>query len=121
MKYLLTMTIAFVMLGCNAQQGDSKFPDVSNEQAKELMAAVPNLQIIDVRTDGEVSNGMIKGAIQIDISKSDFDEKIGKLSKEAPVLVYCAAGGRSKTAQDKMKEMGFKEVHNLSGGYSGWK
>lgn len=121
MKFLFTISIALVMLGCNAQQGESKYTDVSNAEAKELMASIPNLQVIDVRTDGEVSQGMIDGAVQIDISKGDFDQKLSELNKEAPILVYCAAGGRSKTAQNKMKEMGFKEVHNLSGGYSGWK
>lgn len=133
MKYLFSLTMLALLLSCNAQQtdqnsedvamvqGSSVYTDVSNDEAKKLMAELPNLQIIDVRTDGEVAQGMIEGATQIDISKPDFESKLNGLDKDAPVLVYCAAGGRSKTAQNKMKELGFSEVHNLAKGYGGWK
>ncbi|NQV53511.1 MAG: rhodanese-like domain-containing protein [Flavobacteriales bacterium] len=133
MKYALSFLMMMALLSCNAQQNDhatsngqqeqatSIYTDVSNAEAMQLMAERPNLLIIDVRTDGEVSQGIIEGAEQIDISKASFDSELAKLDKSAPVLVYCAAGGRSKTAQNKMKAMGFKEVHNLSGGYSDWK
>lgn len=133
MKYALSIFLMIGLLSCNAQQNDNSshqnqqaqsdgiFTDVGNAEAKALMAEKPSLQIIDVRTDGEVSQGVIEGATQIDISKPDFESKLSQLDKTAPVLVYCAAGGRSKTAQNKMKAMGFKEVHNLAGGYSGWK
>ena len=124
MKYLLSLTLALSLLSCGAQnQGatNGKYTDVSNAQAKELMSNVADLQIIDVRTDGEVSQGIIEGAVQYDISKPSFEKDLEKLDKSKPVLVYCAAGGRSKTAQNIMKEKGFTEVHNLSGGYSHWK
>lgn len=133
MKYILSMAMMIALLSCNAQQStDSSqqpevssstgvYTDVNNTQAKALMTERPNLQIIDVRTDGEVAAGMIEGAAQIDISKPSFEQELMKLDKSAPVLVYCAAGGRSKTAQDKMIALGFKEVHNLEAGYSGWK
>ncbi len=132
MKYALSLLLMTALLSCSAQQNDHAtsdthlqeasiiYSDVSNAEAKQLMAERPNLMIIDVRTDGEVSQGVIEGSMQIDISKPNFDSELAKLDKTAPVLVYCAAGGRSKTAQNKMKAMGFKEVHNLSGGYSGW-
>ena len=133
MKYFLSLTMLGLLLSCSAQTSDHSgeemamvqssgiFTDVDNDEAKKLMAERPDLQIIDVRTDGEVAEGIIKGAQHIDISKDDFDAKLNKLDKSAPVLVYCAAGGRSKTAQDKMKELGFSEVHNLKRGYRGWK
>jgi len=132
MKYALSLLLMTALLSCSAQQNDHAtsdthlqeasiiYSDVSNAEAKQLMAERPNLMIVDVRTDGEVSQGVIEGSMQIDISKPNFDSELAKLDKTAPVLVYCAAGGRSKTAQNKMKAMGFKEVHNLSGGYSGW-
>lgn len=126
MKYLFSLAMAITLLSCNAQQGDTKaggsFTDVSNEQAKAMMAANSDLQIIDVRTDGEVAQGIIDGAVQIDISRPDFNKQLEEqLDKDKPVLVYCHSGGRSKRAQNMMKDMGFKEVHNLAHGYSGWK
>jgi len=125
MKYVLSLFMAVTLLACNAQQGEStatgNYTDVSNAQAQEMMAAHPDLQIIDVRTDGEVSAGMIEGAKQMDISKPNFKEQLATLDKSKPVLVYCASGRRSKSAQNIMKDEGFNEVHNLTRGYSGWR
>jgi rhodanese-related sulfurtransferase len=132
MKYILSFAMMIALLSCNAQQQEnasgteqsvqqSLYSDVSNEEAKALINGRPDLQIIDVRTDGEVAQGIIDGAVQIDISKPSFERELAELDKNAPVLVYCRSGGRSKTAQNRMKDMGFKEVHNLRNGYSQWK
>jgi len=132
MKYILSFAMMIALLSCNAQQKEnasgteqsvqqSLYSDVSNEEAKVLINGRPDLQIIDVRTDGEVAQGIIDGAVQIDISKPSFERELAELDKNAPVLVYCRSGGRSKTAQNRMKDMGFKEVHNLRNGYSQWK
>jgi rhodanese-related sulfurtransferase len=124
MKSIISILFSIVLLSCSAQDkgaNSEKYRDVSNDEAKELMAIYQNLQIIDVRQNAEVAGGMIDGAVQMDISKPAFYEQIETLDKNAPVLVYCAAGGRSKTAQEIMQENGFKEVHNLKRGYGSWK
>ena len=76
--------------------------------------------VLDVRTAGEVANGSIAGNTNIDFYSSDFKSEVEKLDKNAPVYVYCAAGGRSGKAMGIMKNMGFKEVYNLVGGYGAW-
>lgn len=120
--FLLALFIAAISSCSGQNSGNSdNFKDVSNEEAKALMDSVADLQIIDVRQNAEVAGGMIEGAVQMDISKPDFNQKINTLDKSKPVLVYCAAGGRSKTAQEIMQENGFQKVYNLSNGYEGWK
>jgi rhodanese-related sulfurtransferase len=42
------------------------------------------------------------------------------LDKNKPVLVYCAAGGRSASAAKDLKKAGFKKVYDLEGGYDAW-
>lgn len=123
MKALASILFSVILLSCSAQNEsvDSKFKDLSNDEAKELIALYENLQIVDVRQNAEVAEGMIDGAVQMDISKPAFYEQIETLDKNRPVLVYCAAGGRSKTAQEIMQENGFTEVHNLKRGYGHWK
>jgi len=122
MRIFLSVITALFLLSCNAQESTSsgKHADVDHVQAKALMNENPSLQIIDVRTDGEVARGMIEGAKQMDFSSGDFEKMLNTLDKSQPVLVYCAAGGRSKSAQEQMAEMGFKEVYNLLGGYGDW-
>lgn len=115
---LIFVTIAG---GCSAQTDQKPVAkDLSNEEARKLIASVPDLQIVDVRQNWEVEQGMIEGAVQMDISKPAFYEQIKSLEKDKPVLVYCASGGRSKSAQEILVENGFKEVYNLKDGYSGW-
>jgi len=76
--------------------------------------------LIDVRTPGEVANGAIEGNININFNSPSFKSDIEKLDKNVQVLVYCASGGRSGKTMGMMKDMGFKEVYNLKGGYNGW-
>lgn len=122
MRSILFIALTVLITSCsNAQQdGNSNFQDMNAKEAKEMLKENPELVIIDVRTDAECADGMIEGAKQIDISKPDFNEKIAELDKEGKYLMYCRSGGRSGRAQQIMKEMGFKEVYNLSGGYSSW-
>jgi rhodanese-related sulfurtransferase len=79
------------------------------------------VQLIDVRTSREFSNGFIAGAKNIDYNGDSFEKQVKKLDINKPVLVYCAAGGRSENAAELLKEWGFKEVYDLIGGYNGWK
>lgn len=114
---LLLIACAFVVDACSAQTSTR---DVSNEQAAQLISSKPELQIVDVRQKWEVEQGMIPNALHIDISKPDFEANIAKLDKSKPVLVYCAAGGRSQSAEEYLIESGFTEVYDLSGGYENW-
>lgn len=92
---------------------------VSPSEFKELMNA-EGAQLIDVRTPGEVAGGMIEGAQNIDYNGANFKDQIDALDRDQPVLVYCRSGGRSGRAAAMMKEMGFKEVYDLQGGYMNW-
>jgi rhodanese-related sulfurtransferase len=82
---------------------------------------IPDVQLIDVRTDAEVENGIIKDAVQMDISDWDsFVISTASLDKSKPVLVYCKAGGRSAKAASYLSEQGY-QVFDLEGGYDAWK
>jgi rhodanese-related sulfurtransferase len=127
MKHLITLLFAAFMISCgNAQQNDDALANgtimktINATEAQVIIAENSDLQIIDVRTDGECAQGMIKGAVQINISDEDFKTKISELDKNGKYLVYCKAGGRSANAQKMMKKSGFTTVYNLDGGYMNW-
>jgi rhodanese-related sulfurtransferase len=73
--------------------------------------------IIDVRMDNEIAHGKIENALTIDFLANDFEKKITQLDKNKKYIIYCKVGGRSEKALKLMKDQGFKEVHNLEGGY----
>ncbi|HQY43770.1 MAG TPA: rhodanese-like domain-containing protein [Paracoccaceae bacterium] len=80
------------------------------------------LTLIDVREAGEIAQtGKAKGALHVPLAMVPLkcDPKSGCLPKgldpAKPVGVYCASGGRSGMAADKLRAMGFATVYNLGG------
>ncbi|WP_418603046.1 rhodanese-like domain-containing protein [Hwangdonia sp.] len=80
-----------------------------------------NAVIIDVRTDDEVADGVIKNAIHIDIYKGqEFVNEIEALDKDKNYYVYCRSGNRSGQACSIMGQLGFENAYNLEGGILEW-
>lgn len=114
--------IALFMASCT--NGQNKTTDggiAKNVKVEEFSTHLGDAQILDVRTPAEWNEGIIEGAVLNNIYEAGFEQQLQKLDKEKPVAVYCAVGGRSGQAMDKMKQLGFKEVYNLNGGMDAWK
>ena len=129
MKFLAMSVIASVVFfGCaQAQQGDKPVINSSATSSKDFQPKAfqsemtgKEVLLIDVRTPAEFADGHLSQAINIDWNGSDFVQKVQQLDKTKPVFVYCAVGGRSSKAKSKLVELGFKEVHNLIGGFDQW-
>lgn len=126
LKILYSLIFLITSFDCNTkhESGVSQNPvitELSVAQAKTLIKNTKDLIILDVRTPEETAQGIIKGAVIIDIARNDFKTKVSKLDKTKPILVYCKAGGRSSTATEIMEELGFKKLYNLTDGYDEWK
>lgn len=122
-------TLAFLFIGCHSQaqhkagkedgtQGITK--DISAKEFKKGLASMSNAQLLDVRTPSETAQGIIPGAIKINLHDADFEQRLQKLDKSRAVYVYCRSGARSSNAMNIMHKTGFKEVYNLSGGILAW-
>ena len=80
-----------------------------------------NAVILDVRTEDEFNEGMILGALNIDIYKGQgFIYLIEELDKSKNYYVYCRSGARSSQACSIMNQMGFENTFNLLGGMMEW-
>ena len=88
-----------------------------------LIGVLPILSIaddetlwIDVRTVGEYQSGHLPQAININYT--DIGREIGQhaTSKDQPIKLYCAVGGRAGIAKGVLEEMGYTNVTN-EGGY----
>ncbi len=90
------------------------------EELSDLQLTSPKLCLIDLRSLEEVSEGIIPGAIWMDISDREFMAKAGTLSKDVEYCLYCASGGRSAMAVSFFEMQGFSEVFELAGGASAW-
>ena len=79
-----------------------------------------DVQLLDVRTAKEFEEGHLEHSVNIDVLEDDFTEKVKDLDKEQPIYLYCRSGKRSANASSILKDMGFKEIYDMEGGYLKW-
>jgi rhodanese-related sulfurtransferase len=117
---VLSLVILFLgVTSCLKNQADGvQVLDVAKYEKK---MAQPDVQLVDVRTPEEFSEGHLENAVNIDVTADDFDVKVASLDKDKPVMVYCKSGGRSARASARLKELGFKNITDLEGGITNWK
>lgn len=73
---------------------------------------------IDVRTPAEYELGTIPGFVNIPVD--NLRDRLQELPKDRPIVVTCAIGLRGYLAYRILKQHGFTNVRNLSGGYKTW-
>ncbi len=131
MKHLMIVPLLFATLsvGCTQAQEPRSSPSAGSEQVqtRDLDAAsfqermrAGDAQLIDVRTPAEFKSGHLAGAANLDWNGGDPDKTYADLDKSKPVLVYCAAGGRSTEAMHHLQDQGF-DVQQLDGGIASWR
>jgi thioredoxin 1 len=116
----LIRQIIFFTLFCLANTTFLLAQVLTADQFEEKLKAVPQPQLIDVRTPNEFEGGHLVAAKNINIKDADFQQQIIKLDKSQPVFVYCLSGGRSKTAHEILAQSGFTQIYELEGGYLKW-
>jgi molybdopterin/thiamine biosynthesis adenylyltransferase/rhodanese-related sulfurtransferase/molybdopterin converting factor small subunit len=98
--------------------------DIAQLKANEAifwLAQHPNGVILDVRTRQEWSVGHIANAQHIDRGFLELQIEQLVTSRDTPILIYCASGGRSLFAANTLQTMGYHHVFNLVGGINAWK
>jgi phage shock protein E len=80
--------------------------------ASDLAGAAEGRTLIDVRTPAEVAEGIVEGALHLDIQDPGFEERVAELPRDEAYLVYCRTGNRSGQAIDRMRALGFEDVVN---------
>ena len=119
MKNVYFLFLFFAFISCKAQPGAAS--KVGPDEFEKAIAS-NNMQVLDVRTAGEFKTGHIKNALQADWTQNkEFVERIQYVDKDKPVYIYCLVGGRSASAAEWMRNNGYKNVVELSGGINAWK
>lgn len=100
-------------------EADAVVPGLTAAELKARLDAGEPLVLVDVREPQEWQEGMIPGAHPVPRGVLEMQVD-GRVPRDAAVVVYCAAGGRSALAARSLQEMGFSRVENLRGGFQGW-
>lgn len=92
---------------------------IGQEGALDLLKD-PRTFVLDVRSPEEFEGGRLERAVLI--PHDALRSRAGELpsDKGTPILVYCAAGGRSAAAARILSDLGYSSVHDLKGGVCAW-
>lgn len=96
------------------------YTDISSEDYQNQFqnGEKGDYQFIDVREIDEYEDAHIAGTTNIPLS--EFQARVDEISEDSPVVLVCAAGGRSAQAAMFMASMGYEELYNLVDGTKGW-
>ncbi len=85
---------------------------------KGLHARRDEVQILDVREQGEWDAGHIPGSLHVPLNQL-LAGRTDDLSTEKPVVAICRSGNRSEVARMLLQAKGF-DAYNLGGGVEDW-
>jgi sulfur-carrier protein adenylyltransferase/sulfurtransferase len=98
----------------------SQIKQIDIDEARRMMEK-PGTVLIDVREPDEWRQGHISNAIGISRGFLELrvEEKVP--DHRTPIVVQCASGTRSLLAARTLRELGYENVYNLTGGFNAWK
>lgn len=108
------------MTGLAGSLQDSSIVRIWPLEMDTLKLSNPNIPIVDVRTELEFHTSHIYRSMNCDVSDSNFAQRIQRLDKNSPVIVYDESSSRSLQAAEIMKQLGFVRVYEIAGGIGSW-
>jgi rhodanese-related sulfurtransferase len=85
----------------------------------ELAEATPPV-LVDVRTPDEWAEGIIAGAIKVELQKVPAELLAQLPAKDAAIVIYCGSGHRGAIVAMYLNMLGYTNVRNLNGGLGAW-
>jgi len=95
--------------------------EISPVELKERLDRGDPLVLVDVREPFERNIADLPDYGQLRIPVKEIPFRGGSLNPDSAIIMYCRSGPRSSWATERLMEMGFKKVLNLTGGILGWK
>lgn len=89
-------------------------PLITPDDLMKLQKNNENITIIDTRAPKSFEKNHVPNAINIPLA--ELREKASTLDKNKKTIVYCNKGVTGNASQNVLRNEGFKEVYNLSGG-----
>jgi molybdopterin/thiamine biosynthesis adenylyltransferase/rhodanese-related sulfurtransferase len=97
----------------------SAIPELSPNDAHRLQDV--GAALVDVRDIDEVMQGSPVGAYRLGRSYLELRIEDTVPDLDRTVLVMCAGGVRSLFAAEALKQLGYKDVRSIAGGFNRWK
>lgn len=119
--YIIIPSVIMLIVSAAYVAAAGGYKNITPRQASRMInSGKSDLLILDVRTVREYRDGHLKGSKLIPIRT--LPERIREIRdyRESEIIVYCAAGGRSRRAADFLSKRGFTGIFNMVGGIREW-
>ena len=96
-------------------------PSEALELSKENKCNLIDIRdAIELQNEGKIENSLIipRGLLEFWIHPDSAYFKNQDLNLDKEMVLFCAAGGRSALAAKTLKDMGFKNVSHVDGGFA---
>lgn len=95
-------------------------PQVSVQEFAELLEKdKEHITVLDVREPSEIEAGAIAGSVRIPLGQ--LQSRADEVGRDELVVVHCKGGYRSSIATSILRQHGFHNIANLTGGFDAWK
>jgi rhodanese-related sulfurtransferase len=91
----------------------SGYQRITPPAARELLAGDARARLVDVRSEGEYREQHIDGSVLIPHTVIVRRAPALLPDRDAPVVVYCQSGMRSRAAADALLALGYTQVYDL--------
>ncbi len=136
-KFLMLFIFSFIFFTLHAvaqksamdlvKEAKQQIENLPPEKAQEELSK-ENVVLIDIREANELKEqGKIPGSVHAPRGMLEFyaDSTLPyykpAFGKEKRIILYCASSGRSALAVQTLKNMGYKNVTHIDGGFKAWK
>jgi rhodanese-related sulfurtransferase len=92
--------------------------EIDSAELWQRLAQGDDIQLIDIRTQAEVAQGVLPGARHLPMHLIPL--RLDELPRDRDIVLYCRSGARSYHACAYLAQQGYRNVLNLRGGIIGW-
>ena len=94
--------------------------EIDPQSVKQLRDAGEPLVVLDVRNPDEYATAKIEGSVFIPMG--ELQARLAELEphRDKRIVVHCHHGGRSLRVTAFLRQQGFSQVQNLTGGIDAW-
>lgn len=104
---------------CSMPARNMNEPEISVHDLHDMMQRGDDFLLLDVREPFEVKIARIARSKLVPLG--DLASRLDELPRDRKIAVHCQSGGRSAKAVALLKQAGFADVWNVTGGMEAWK
>ena len=132
---LIVLLLALLLVACGGESADapvlaqvpvnqapavnvSELPDTVDVHTVASIKDQDDVYVIDVREQWEYDEGHIPGVTLIPMN--EVPNRLEEIPTDKDVIVTCRSGNRSGQVAEYLRQIGYDNVHNMSGGIIAW-